>query len=384
MACKKSGLILYLFLLTGLWQPVFATEAFPGEANTSTCNTIEYYYRMGCPHCYRARIFLDQLHKERPDIIIRPFNILDKGYGERRFLELNDQYEVQRPGVPSFLVCDHFIIGFDTPGSTGSRIKSLLVPYTEMPVIAGSPSAEIHLPGNISVNKYGLPLFTIIIGLIDGFNPCAMWILLFLLALLINLHSRLRIIAVAGTFVLVSGIVYFTFMAAWLNLFLIIGFSRTLQVAVGVIAIIIGTIHIKDYFAFRKGISLSIPETAKPGIYAKMRKVVYAENLAASMIAVIILAILVNLVELICTAGLPAAYTQILTLQGLPGSEYYAYLVLYNIAYIFDDALAVAIVVYTLSRTRLQEKAGRILKLISGTIVAALGIYLLFFPDMLI
>ena len=384
MFCGKTVSLFCLFVISALCQPAFAEKDSPVIQDYEPCNTIEYYFRNGCPHCYRAKLFLDQLHREQPDIVIHSFNVLDKGSGEKRFIELVDRYEIQRPGVPSFLVCGHFIVGFDSPGSTGSRIKSLLEVEKEKPQTSALPPANITLPGNISVKEYGLPLFTIIIGLIDGFNPCAMWILLFLLTLLINLRSRMRILAVAGTFVLVSGLVYFAFMATWLNLFLVIGFSRTLQISVGLIAVIIGAIHIKDYFAFRKGVSLSIPDTAKPGIYARMRRVVYAENLVASMIAVIILAILVNMVELMCTAGLPAAYTQILTLQGLSGTEYYSYLVLYNIAYIFDDALAVAIVIYTLSRTRLQEKAGRILKLISGTIVAALGIYLLFFPGLLI
>jgi hypothetical protein len=146
---------------------------------------------------------------------------------------------------------------------------------------------------------------------------------------------------------------------------------------------LIGLIHVKDYFALKQGVSLSIPETAKPGLYQRMRDIITARNLWAALVAVILLAILVNLIELLCTAGLPAVYTQILSARELPTSSYYAYLVLYNLAYIFDDALMVGVVVFTLSKTKLQESAGRLLKLISGSVLVILGIGLLLFPELM-
>jgi hypothetical protein len=155
-----------------------------------------------------------------------------------------------------------------------------------------------------------------------------------------------------------------------------------MQVIVGIIAVIIGAIHIKDYFAYKKGVSLSIPESANPGLYARMRNVVYAESPVLSPAAAATLAVMVNLIELLCTAGLPAAYTQILTLHALPGPHYYMHLVLYNIAYIFDDALMILLAVYTMRRTRLQERAGRVLKLFSGSVILLLGAYLLLFQQL--
>jgi hypothetical protein len=245
---------------------------------------------------------------------------------------------------------------------------------------------EMDMPlfGKISVEKLGLPIFTMAIGLVDGFNPCAMWVLLMLLTILVNLRDRKRILIIAGTFVFISGAVYFVFMAAWLNIFLIIGFSRVLQIIIGLTALLIGTVHIKDYFAFKKVFSLSIPEYAKPSLYSRIRDVIYAENIIATFIAIIVMAILVNLVELLCTAGLPAIYTQILTLQQLSTSQYYLYLILYNIAYMFDDALMVGLVVFTMSKQRLEEEEGRWLKLLSGSIIFILGALLLLKPSLLI
>lgn len=371
----------FIFIL--ITYPVLADDT-TDYGNTS-CERIEYFYKNGCPHCQKAGEFLSELKKLHPVLDIQRYDVQDSKTGQPEFLQVIELYHIERPGVPLFRICGQIVIGFDSPETTGRYLVTLLGRQTGKKA-EDAGAGRINLPyfGTLDVNKYGLPLLTIIIGLVDGFNPCAMWVLLFLLSLLINLRNRFRILLIAGSFVLVSGIIYFAFMAAWLNLFLIIGISRMLQFIIGFIAIFIGTVHVKDFFAFRKGISLSIPEKSKPGLYAGMRKVIYAESLAMSLIAIIILAAVVNTVELLCTAGLPALYTQILVLHSLSKLQYYAYLALYNLAYIFDDALMVAIVVYTLSRTKLQEKTGRYLKLTSGIIIIILGGLLIFFPDLLI
>jgi hypothetical protein len=208
-------------------------------------------------------------------------------------------------------------------------------------------------------------------------------VLLLLLSILVNLKDRVRILAIAGTFVFVSGAAYFAFMAAWLNVFEWIGYVRPVQVSLGLLAIVIGSIHVKDFFAFKQGVSLSIPEAAKPGIYDRMRRIVNADNLPAAVAGAFTLAVLVNVVELLCTAGLPAVYTNILSQQGFSGVGRYGYLLLYIVAYMFDDALMVAGVVWTLSRLKLQETGGRWLKLMSGTVIFLLGLTMLFKPEWL-
>lgn len=237
--------------------------------------------------------------------------------------------------------------------------------------------------GSLKVGELGLPFFTIAIGLIDGFNPCAMWVLLFLLSILVNVKDRRKILLIAGTFVFISGLAYFIFMAAWLNVFVFIGYLRIIQITLGILAIGVGSVHIKDFFAFKKGISLSIPESAKPGIYQRVRKIVTAENMTGALVGSIVLAILVNIIELLCTAGLPALYTHILTMQKLPQWQNYAYLLLYNIAYMFDDGLMVLVVTWTLSKSKLQENQGRWLKLVSGVVIALLGFLMIFKPEWL-
>jgi hypothetical protein len=212
-----------------------------------------------------------------------------------------------------------------------------------------------------------------------------MWILVFLLSVLVNIKDRWKILLIAGTFVVVSGLAYYAFMVAWLNAFmyLLIDVARPAQVILGTLAIVIGVVNVKDFFAFKKGISFSIPESAKPGLYRRVRQIVSATYVPAALGGVVVLAVVVNVVELLCTAGLPALYTNILTMQDLPAWKNYAYLALYISAYMLDDTILLAIVVATLSNRRLQEREGRWLKLISGVVILGMGLVMLFRPELL-
>ena len=345
---------------------------------------LEVFVRAGCPHCEAAKIFLDVLRRERPSLRIAIYDVAENSAARQRLATLAGERGLDNFGVPTFLIGTELIVGFLSADTTGveilARLDRLNQDATPHPAVEG-----IHTTwfGELRVKDLGLPLFTIVIGLLDGFNPCAMWVLLFLLSLLVNLQDRRKMALIAGTFVLVSGVVYFAFMAAWLNMFLLIGFSRPIQVGLGGIALFVGAVNVKDFFALHHGITLSIPESAKPGLYARVRGILQAEHLAGAMAGIVILAGLVNLIELLCTAGLPTIFTQILTMQQMPSWEYYGYLGLYNLAYILDDSLMVTIAVVTLSRRKLQERAGRWLKLVSGIVMVGLGGLLLMKPDWL-
>lgn len=279
--------------------------------------------------------------------------------------------------LPAFHLRGRLVVGNAGAESTGRALEAILDSDLEAPLV------RVPLIGPVRVRDLGLPLFTVVLGILDGLNPCAMWVLLFVLSLLVNVGSRRRMAAIGGTFVLVSGLVYFAFMAAWLNAYLVLGVSRGIQAALGLAGIGLGVLNVKDFFAPGRGPSLGIPERAKPGIYARVRAVLTAENLPAALLAVVSLAILVNAVELLCTAGLPALYTQILTLRGLRGWQYYGYLGLYDLFYMLDDALVLTVAVLTLSRARLEGRPARWLKLLSGGLMMALGSLLLFRPGWL-
>ena len=346
---------------------------------------IEVFVRAGCPHCEAAKLFLDDLQRERPSLHLALYDIAADPAARQRLATLARNRGFTTVGVPTFLIGTEVIVGFQSANTTGAEIRALLDRNAQGAVAHPSVEGiETGWFGRLRVHELGLPLFTVLIGLLDGFNPCAMWVLLFLLSLLVNLHDRRKMALIAGTFVAVSGLFYFAFMAAWLNVFLLLGLSRAVQITLGSVALLVGAVNIKDFFAFRTGISLSIPESAKPGLYAGVRRILQAEYLAGALAGVVVLAGLVNTIELLCTAGFPAVYTQILMMKQLPTWQYYAYLGLYNFAYILDDTLMVTIAVITLSRRKLQEQSGRWLKLTSGLVMAGLGTVLLLQPEWLI
>jgi glutaredoxin len=345
---------------------------------------LEVFVRAGCPHCEAAKVFLDELRRERPSLRIAIFDVAENSVARRRLATLAAERGIANIGVPTFLIGTELIIGFLSADTTGAEIRARLDQNrqgaAQPPVVE---SIQTKWFGELRVGDLGLPLFTIIIGLLDGFNPCSMWVLFFMLSLLAGLANRPKMLLIAGTFVAVEGIAYFAFMAAWLNMFLLIGLSRITELILGSIAGLAGVINIKDFWAFQRGISLSIPDAAKPGLYARMRRILQAENILAALLGTVMLAVLVQAVELVCTAGLPALYTRILTMHQLDRWVYYGYLALYNVAYMLDDVLVLAIGVITMSHYRLQEREGRWLKLISGIVMLGLSAVMIVKPDWL-
>jgi hypothetical protein len=186
---------------------------------------------------------------------------------------------------------------------------------------------------------------------------------------------------IGGVFVFCSGLVYFVFMAAWLNVFLLVGELRIITLLAGVLAVIMGGLNVKDYFAFRQGPSLSIPDEAKPKLFKRMRGLVGAEHLPTLLVGTVALAIVANSYELLCTAGFPMVYTRALTLHSLSTGGYYLYLALYNVIYVLPLLVIVLVFVRTLGSRKLQEREGRLLKLLSGAMMTGLGLMLLCYPE---
>jgi hypothetical protein len=348
-------------------------------------------------------LFLQALKREQPALRIVIHDVDQEPAALEQLQQLAKNQGVRAIKVPAFQVGGQLIVGFSDEITTGQLIRGALT-QAQIPQnqdTSGSCEAEQSLSCDagaeistkaaqpfmldffgrkLSLDEAGLPMFTLAMGLLDGFNPCSLWVLILMISLLAPMNNRLRMIAIAGTFVAVEGLAYFIFMAAWLNLFLLIGLSRISEIVIAAIALLAGMINLKDFWFYGRGLSLSIPDSAKPDIYARMRRILHAENLTGALIGTVVLAILVQIVEFMCTSGFPALYTRILTLKHLDSMSYYSYLLLYNLAYMFDDVIILGIGVITLSQHRLQEKEGRWLKLISGLVMVGLGIYLIIAP----
>lgn len=394
----------FLFLLLALtagWG--WAASPASTEALSFQSADIEAFVHEGCPHCAKAKVFLAKLQQEQPQLRIA---IRDVGR-EPAALERLQRIAAGQDGqvrVPTFAIGGQIIVGY-SEAATDMLIRDSLArarlsgresatavanceagesddcsPGTAPPAPKHETFAIDFLGHTLTLDRIGLPLFTLAMGLLDGFNPCSMWVLILMISLLAPLNNRPRMFAIAGTFIAVQGVAYFLFMAAWLNLFLLIGLSRISEIVIAVLALFAGALNLKDAWRFGRGISLSIPASAKPGIYARMRRVLHADNLTAALIGTVLLGVLVQLIELLCTSGFPALFTRILTLRQLDTASYYGYLLLYDAAYMLDDVVILGIGIVTLSQHRLQEKEGRWLKLVSGLVMVGLGIYLLLIP----
>ncbi|SFM31861.1 glutaredoxin domain-containing protein [Nitrosomonas communis] len=371
----------FLLTLQLISQPSNAVEEI--QQTFIKENELEVFIRDDCPHCAKAKKFLLRFGSERPWLRI-VYRSVDHDVSAREdLMKYSQKAGVWPPGVPAFHFKGQLLVGFDNADHIGALLESL-VDQTTTDREAKLNQIETALFGTISVSQLGLPLFTLIIGLLDGLNPCAMWVLLFLLSMLVHLQDRKRMALIASIFVLASGIVYYAFMAAWLNVFLLIGLSTVVRWILGGMALTIGGLNVKDFFFWKWGFSLSIPDSAKPVLYARMRAILATDRMLSVLIAVAVLAVLVNFIELLCTAGFPAIYTAILTQQDLNPITYHAYLGLYILGYLADDALMVGASVIALSSHKLTLQTGRLLKLVSGLLMLGLGGILILRPEWLV
>jgi hypothetical protein len=351
-----------------------------------------FFWSTTCPHCLKARPFVEAIPTERPWVIVHSLEVSRQRENARRFVTLAESLGQTAEAVPTLIACGVMEVGWDNAASTGAALLRRLDECRTQalrgatPVIA--PPAEpmkvrVPLLGEVAADSLSLPAFTVVLAGLDAFNPCAFFVLLFLLSLLAHQKSRSRMSLIGGIFVLTSGLMYFAFMAAWLNVFQLLGALAWLTLAAGLLAIAVGLINIKDFFAFERGITLSIPESRKPDIYRRARAILNAENLPAMLGATIVLAVAANFYELLCTAGFPMVYTRLLTLNELSAGARYGYLALYNLIYVLPLALIVFAFVRTLGAHKLTEREGRLLKLMSGVMMLELGILLAAAPALL-
>ncbi|MFW2403354.1 MAG: thioredoxin family protein [Gammaproteobacteria bacterium] len=353
-----------------------------------------FFWTATCPHCQRAKPFVETLPDKYPWLQLHS-HVLDREHRDHvsLYVDMARALGKKAGSVPAFLFCGKMFTGYDEESTTGAFLVDGLrechetaletggqIATLEPETAAEEPALSIPLIGELDVEAWSLPALTLVLAGLDSFNPCAFFVLLFLLSLLVHARSRQRMLIIGGTFVFFSGFIYFLFMAAWLNLFLVIGNTQWVTLGAGLVALVLGLINIKDFVWFKRGVSLSIPDDAKPKLYERMRGLVAADNLAAMMLGAIALSIAANSYELLCTAGFPMVFTRALTLNDLPTSSYYLYLVFYNVIYVIPLLLIVGVFVATLGSRKLSEREGRVLKLLSGLMMFELGVVLVFAP----
>lgn len=351
-----------------------------------------YFWGQGCPHCAKEKIFLDKLEKKYPELEIKRYEVWYNQANQKLFQETLRERDITQLGVPFTIVGrDKYFVGYMDDESTGKQIEDAVKEILGKNEPAND-SEKLKLPvlGELNLSNLSLPALAIVLGAIDGFNPCAMWILIFLIALLINVRSRKRLWLVGGTFILASGIIYFLILSAWLNLFLAISYVNLTRTLIGLFALGFGIWQIKEFITYSPGVCKVLGISPK-GFRAKLESNLKnrAEKLISSPLTlailggIIILAVGVNLIEFFCSAGIPAIFTRILALNQLSPISYYFYLLLYTFVFMLDDIIVFSLAMITLKRINFTEKYNYWATLIGGLLILILGILLIFKPGLL-
>jgi len=285
------------------------------------------------------------------------------------------------------IIGDNYFLGYGDDSTTGISIeeavkKQLSLSQTE-PTKIIPKQIKVPVFGNLEIAALSLPLLTIIIAALDGFNPCAMWTLLFLISLLLGMKDRTRMWILGITFIATSALVYFLFLSAWLNFFLFIGYSLLIRYLVGAAAIGAGSYHLYDYLKNKNGVCKITGNEKRQQVFTKLKEIASKKQLFLALVGIILLAIAVNIVELLCSAGLPAVYTQVLSYTKLSSWQYYAYLVLYILIFMLDDLFVFFTAMITLKAVGLEGKYSRYSHLIGGILILAIGLLMLLKPEWL-
>ena len=412
----------WLLILGSIIITVFAglflhVKAYALESN----NTVNLYlfWGDGCPHCAHAKEVLEPYVKQNDFVHYNKYEIYYNTENQKKMQTVGETLNIDASGVPLIVVGDTPYIGFSD--SMGEEIKDRLeycsvnscpdsiaeLLGVQKPTAQNTMSAtdegiqaepsdnpdqssvtrsdkivDLPLLGKINTAHFSLPVLTVIIALLDGFNPCAMWALLFIITLLIGLKDRKKMWLFGTAFIVTSAVVYFVFMAAWLNLFMFIGHVTWVRTIIGALAIAVGVYYLYDWYQKKTGCKVTGNEKRK-AVFVKLREIVKERNVWLGLGGVILLAATVNIVELACSAGLPVLYTGMLSSAGLETWQYYAYMLLYMLVFMIDDLAVFFIAMTTLKVVGIESKYSRAIRLLGGVLMCILGFLLIFAPQIL-
>ncbi|MBU0649359.1 hypothetical protein KJ969_04680 [Patescibacteria group bacterium] len=386
---------------------------------------VYFFYGEGCPHCAKEEMLLDKLEQELDYIHIHRHEVWHDKNAQEILSQLARASGISTSAVPMTIVGNQVVNGYESEETTGEEIRHLIeichidrcedqvamivggppdhegletaveAPGTANPeagmgqeepwLVGGVVPEKINVPlfGEVNLKDFSLPVLTLIIAVLDGFNPCAMWVLVFLISLLLGVPSMRRRWILGMVFIAASGFVYFLFLSAWLNIFLFLGFLFWVRILIGVVAMGAGIYYLREFWTNRDGVCKVTSSPTRRKIMEYLKEVALGKKLLIALGGIILIAFAVNLIELVCSAGLPAIYTGILSLSNLPAWQYYLYLAGYIFVFMFDDMVVFVAAMLTLQMAGLNAKYSRYSNLIGGIIILILGILLIFKPGLL-
>lgn len=394
-AWRRSVLVLF-----GAFLLAIVTTGLQARAEPRV--DVYLFWSADCPHCQRAMAFLERLERADKRLVVHRFEVTRSADDRallRRAIEL---FEVATPLLPMIIIGERVLIGYRDDATTGQAISDLvqaclaqscpdrmraLLADRAADVVAGEAAPfpkTITLPvlGEIPTASLSLPILTIVLAALDGFNPCAMWVLVFLIGLLLGLRDRTRMWLLGSTFLLASAAIYFAFLAAWLNVLLVLGALTALRVAIGLVAMAGGAHYLWEYGRSPEAACKVAAPERRRRTFDRLKEAIQRRNLAWALVGVAVLAIAVNVVELLCSAGLPAIYTAVLTRTPLPAWQYYLYLVLYVAVFLIDD-MAVFVTAMMTVKIAMGTSYARYARPIGGAVLLVIGALLVLRPDLL-
>ncbi len=420
--------IFFIFIIFFSANFVFAEE-----------NNINAYlfYGKGCPHCAKEESFLENISSKYPTLNVNKYEVYFSKENSELMKKVSDSLNANATGVPFLIIGDKYFVGFSesySPGEIEGVIEactlnkcndsvakifgleeeiSVFINSTqeehlkEMPELENIEKDEIDIvskENNISldsesitkekiiklpflgernIHNLSIPVLAIFMGLLDGFNPCAMWTLLFLISLLLGMENKRRMWTLGVAFIVASASVYFVFMSAWLNLILFLGIVMWVRILIGGLAIWGGSYNLKKFFRNKNGGCEVAGSEKRQKVFEKLKNITKKDNLWIALGGIILLAFMVNLVELVCSAGLPAIFTQVLAMNNLSSVSYYLYILLYILFFMIDDLFVFFIAMTTLKMTGITTKYAKYSHLIGGILMLIIGFLLIFKPEVL-
>jgi hypothetical protein len=361
---------------------------------------VHFFWSANCPYCHEMAATLEEIREGEPYMTVHSYEVTRSEGDAALYSRVAEGFGLP-PAVPLVIIGDAMLVGH-SPGSQ-AQLRGMVAacrtgpcPDAIAPFRTGAASRlpeaaprqwvpeRIRVPlfGNVETAALSLPLLTIVMAAIDGFNPCAMWVLVFLLGLLIGIPDRRRMWILAATFLAATAALYFLVLAAWLNILLLLGALAWLRIAIGGLALLAGGIYLREGLRREENCPVTRPERRRR-IFEGLRRLVKQPHLGAAMAGIALLAVAVNLVELLCSAGIPAVYTGILARADLPPLGHYLYLALYVLVFLADDTIIVVAAMTTLRLTGMDRGYARWVRLAGGALMLVLGLALIFRPDWL-
>ena len=373
----------FLSLISILFWGLFFLNSVKAEENKVE---LKLFYGTGCPHCALEREFLKNIKTKYQDkISLQEYEIYYNQENAQIFTNLVKDLKIETAGVPLLLIDDDYVLGYGKDNTTGVEIENKIKKILGNEETVENKTNPVYLnifSKKIDLKSVSLPIATILIAFVDGFNPCAMWILVFLITMLINMRDKKKLYILGTTFIFVSGLMYLVFLSAWFNFFKFVGYVYWIKVIIGIVAITSGIMHIKSGL-FSKGECKATNQTQRQKIIQKIKDTLNQKKLLLSLIGIVSLAISVNLVEIVCSAGLPAVYTNLLSTIKLSTFEYYIYLLLYVLIFMLDDLLIFFLAIKTFEISGISKKYTKISGIVGGFIILVIGIILIVKPELL-